>query len=319
VNRRRFLKNALSSAAMAISSGLIDPIHAAQIVVLNASSYRKLRRYAQLKNCRMAYVQQGHGPVALFLHGFPLNSFQWRSVITRLAAHRRCVAPDMMGLGYTEAEEVQEISPSTQADVLSELLDELKIETVDLVANDTGGEVAQLFVARYPQRVRTLLLSNCDVDKNSPPPSFRPILAAAQKGVLADSFERLLADKAVARSSRGLGSFYANPTDLTDEAIDYYLTPLVSSLLRKKQLNDFATSFKDNPLIAIEPALRRCPAPARILWATADTTFDVVWADWLDKTLPHSRGIRRIEGAKLFFPEEMPDVVADEALKLWTS
>jgi hypothetical protein len=27
--------------------------------------------------------------------------------------------------------------------------------------------------------------------------------------------------------------------------------------------------------------------------------------------------VRRIEGAKLFFPEEMPDVIAEEALKLW--
>jgi len=33
--------------------------------------------------------------------------------------------------------------------------------------------------------------------------------------------------------------------------------------------------------------------------------------------LPNSRGVRRIAGAKLFFPEEFPDVIAEEARKLW--
>jgi haloalkane dehalogenase len=43
----------------------------------------------------------------------------------------------------------------------------------------------------------------------------------------------------------------------------------------------------------------------------------VEWAEWLDKTLPGSRGIRRLEQANLLFPEEMPDVIAEEAKGLW--
>ncbi|HEY2663640.1 MAG TPA: alpha/beta hydrolase, partial [Candidatus Binataceae bacterium] len=245
----------------------------------------------------MAYVQRGRGPAALFLHGFPLNGFQWRSVIPRLAGNRRCIAPDFMALGYTETAEGQEITPTSQAEMLSEFLDVLRIKIADIVANDTGGEVAQLFVARYPQRVRSLLLWNCDVDANSPPPSFEPVLAAAQKGVLADSFARLLTDKNLARSSRGFGAFYTNPASLTDEAIEYYFSPPVSAApLRKTQLNGFAASFAHNPLVAVAPALRQCPVPARMVWGTADTTFGVTWAEWLDRTFPHSRGVRRVEG-----------------------
>lgn len=286
--------------------------------LLDAQSYTTRRRYARLESCRVAYVQEGAGKAALFLHGFPLNGFQWRGVITRLAHLRRCIAPDLMSLGYTETAESQEITLETQAQMLAEFLDVLKIKSVDIVANDSGGAIAQLFVAHNPSRVRTILLTNCDVDTNSPPPSFAPILAAAQKGILADSFTRLLADKAAARSQRGLGAFYSNPENLTDEVIECYFSPLVGTPLRKKQVNAFAASFAINPLVAIEPALRECPSPARIIWGMADTTFDVKWADWLDKTLPHSRGVRRLEGAKLFFPEEMPDVIVEEAIKLWS-
>ena len=224
---------------------------------LDTQGYTKIRRYAQLKNCRVAYVQQGRGHAALFLHGFPLNGFQWRGVISRLAHYHKCIAPDFMGLGYTETAETQEITPETQAEMLAEFLDVLGIKAVDIVANDTGGEIAQLFAAHNPTRVRTLLLSNCDVDTNSPPPSFAPLLAAAQKGILTDSFDRLLVDKAAARSQRGLGAFYTNPENLTDEAIEYYFSPLVgtpyerNSSMASQPLSRIIRSLQSNQLSEI--------------------------------------------------------------------
>jgi haloalkane dehalogenase len=53
------------------------------------------------------------------------------------------------------------------------------------------------------------------------------------------------------------------------------------------------------------------------VWGTGDFLFDVAWAEWLDRTFPNSRGLHRVEGAKLFFPEEQPDLIAEEALTLW--
>ena len=76
-------------------------------------------------------------------------------------------------------------------------------------------------------------------------------------------------------------------------------------------------AFEPNPLPAIEPALRDFRAPVRMVWGTADIHFDASWADWLDRTFPRSRGVRRVDGAKLFFPEELPALIADEARALW--
>lgn len=284
---------------------------------IDAAWYQRSRRFAAVTAGRISYVERGRGQVALFLHAFPLNGFQWRGAIARLAKHRHCIAPDFTGLGYSETAEAHEITPVTQADMLAEFLDALKIKDVDIIANDTGGEVAQLFLARHPGRTRTLLLTNCDVSTNSPPASFKPVLAAAQKGVLADSFQRLLADKTLARSPKGLGAFYTDPSSLTDEAIEYYFSPLVGSSVRKAQLNRFAAGLAENPLVLIESDLKRSQVPVRMVWGEADTTFDVTWADWLDKTFPNSRGVRRVSGAKLFFPEEMPELITEEALRLW--
>jgi pimeloyl-ACP methyl ester carboxylesterase len=121
----------------------------------------------------------------------------------------------------------------------------------------------------------------------------------------------------VARSEQGCSLFYTNPTNFTDEAIEFYYSPLLSTPLRRTQFNEYAAAFLPNPLLAIEPALKRCTIPTRIVWGTNDFLFNVSWAEWLDRTLPHSRGIRFVEGAKLFFPEEMPELIAEEARGLW--
>jgi haloalkane dehalogenase len=53
-----------------------------------------------------------------------------------------------------------------------------------------------------------------------------------------------------------------------------------------------------------------------MVWGLKDGLFGVEWAEWLDRTLPGSRGVRSVEGANLFFPEEMPELIAERP-RLW--
>ena len=286
---------------------------------LDAAAFHASRRFADTAFGRIAYVERGTGPAALFLHGLPLNGFQWRGALVRLSSLRRCLAPDSMGLGYSEIPEGQSLAPEAQADMLVAFLDALQVPSVDLVASDSGGAIAQIFVARHPRRVRSLLLTNCDVHEDSPPPALKPVIEASRKGTFVDEvLSPQLNDKANARLTTGLGGCcYTDPAGLTAEAIDCYLTPLASSPLRKAQFHEYCVALDRNPLLSLEPALRSSPVPMRVVWGTGDTIFDPSGPGWLDRTFPRSRGVRRIPGANLFFPEEMPDVIAEEARRLW--
>lgn len=62
-------------------------------------------------------VERGSGDAALFLHGIPLNGFQWRGVLERLSVHRRCIAPDFLGLGYTRVAGGRSLAPAAQAEL----------------------------------------------------------------------------------------------------------------------------------------------------------------------------------------------------------
>ncbi|HTC76142.1 MAG TPA: alpha/beta hydrolase [Edaphobacter sp.] len=318
MTRRDFLYGSSLAASAALLPATSADARATNTQPIDAKTFDASRKFANLPISNVAYVERGHGLAALFVHGYPLNGFQWRGALDRLQAHRRCIAPDVMGLGHTQTPEEQTISPVTQAEMLALLLDSLHIDAVDLVANDSGGLVSQVFVAKYPHRVRTLLLTNCDVDENNPPPQFLPLIALAKNETLADRFfVPQLNDKNLARSAKGLGSAYTYPDRLTDETIETYLRPLVETPLRRSQLDQYTVSLGTNELFAIRDDLHRWKGPARMVWGLKDPFFGAQWAEWLDKTLPGSRGVRKLDDANLFFPEEMPDVIAEEALALW--
>jgi haloalkane dehalogenase len=322
MSRRTFLSGSVAAAGTAllprVNSQPLELATIADTKTIDAATFHASRRFANLPISRVAYMERGRGLAALFIHGYPLNGFQWRGALERLQPYRRCIAPDVMGLGHTETPEHQIISPETQADMLAMLLDSLRIDFVDLVANDSGGLVAQLFIAKYPHRARTLLITNCDVDENNPPPQFAPFVDLAKKGTLVDKFiVSQLNDKQLARSARGLGAAFSYPQKLSDETIETYLRPLVESELKKSQVNEYTIALGNNSLVAVRDRLRQWRGSARMVWGLKDPLFGVQTAEWLDKTFPGSRGIRKIEEANLFFPEEMPDIIAEEAMKLW--
>ena len=311
MRRRQFLQLTGAALAAGLTSAAADTSQP-----LDAAAFRAMRRFADLRFGRIAYVERGSGQAALFLHGAPLNGFQWRGAIERLSAQRRCIAPDFMGLGYSEIPEHQSLAADAQVSMVAAFLDALAIRKVDIVASDSGGAVAQLFVAHHPKRVRTLLLTNCDVEPDSPPPKVKPAIEMARAGTLAEATAKWLTDKALARSTFGAAVF-RDPSRFADETIEYYVTPLVSTALRREQYHAYHVALEPNPLAGIEASLKRSSVPVRIVWGAADDIFAQEDADYLDRTFPSSRGIRRVPEAKLFFQEEFPDVIAEEAQRLW--
>src|SRR5260370_12254239 len=77
----------------------------------DAAAFRAARRFAETRFGKIAYLERGTGEAALFLHGFPLNGFQWRGALDRLSMYRRCVAPDFKGLCFHEVARGQSVAP----------------------------------------------------------------------------------------------------------------------------------------------------------------------------------------------------------------
>lgn len=276
------------------------------------------RRFVRVGDARVACMDQGKGPGVLFIHGFPLSSFQWRGAIARSMGERRCIAPDLMGLGHTEVAPGTDVTPGAQVSMLLGLLDQLGVDSVDLVANDSGDAIAQLLLVRAPSRVRSLLLTNGDVETESPPAALQPVFAMARAGSYPDEWlVPWLGDKALARSAEGLGGMcYGSPLHPTDAALEQYLAPLVATPARKALLNRYALALERNALLGIGARLRELSHPVRIVWGMRDTIFSPASCGYLARAFRNVQGVRRVENGKLFFPEEHPDLMAEEARRL---
>lgn len=325
MNRRRFLALSAGTLAGACAGSLAGCARGPRIgavpAPMDAAGFHAARRYTRTAFGRIAHVERGSGPAALFLHGFPLNGFQWRGALDRLAPYRRCIAPDFLGMGYTEVADGQSCAPDAQVGMLIALLDALQVERADVVANDSGGAVAQLLVAHHPERVRSLLLTNCDTEEDCPPPALLPVIALAKQGRFVDEWlGTWRRDHALARSAAGIGGMcYADSAHPTDEAIEAYFAPLLASRRSRDFAHAYATALERNALAGIGPALARSRMPVRIVWGSADTIFAAANPGLLDRAFGRSLGVRRLEGSKLFWPEERPDVIAEEARRLWAA
>lgn len=265
----------------------------------------------------ISYSESGSGPVALFVHGVLLNGNLWRYQLEELSDVRRCIAVDLLGHGDTEIEPGQDVSVTANANMLREFLDALHIDQVDLVGNDSGGGIAQIFAALNPSRVRTLTLTNCDTHNNWPPEAFKPFLAMAAAGGLRGALDAMLSDKSFYRSAEALGPAYEHPERVTDEMIEGYLRPFIRTEQRTQDLQRFLAAFDNEHTLAVEKQLSKLNAPTLIVWGTDDIYFDVKWSHWLAETIPGTKRRVELKGARIFFPEERAAEFNQELRRHW--
>jgi pimeloyl-ACP methyl ester carboxylesterase len=253
----------------------------------------------------ISYIDTGAGPVALFVHGIATNAYLWRNVISALITERRCIAVDLPLHGQSPVTAGQDLSIAALAAGLDDFCDVLGLTGIDLVANDTGGAIAQIFAARHPHRLATLTLTNCDTADNLPPEAFKPMVELAAAGTLAPSAVELFGDlRAAAQLS--FGSSYEHLDRIDPEIVRSYLEPCIGTLERARQFERLLLALDAGDLAAVTPQLRELTVPTLVVWGTGDTFFDVSWAYWLRDTIPGATRVVTVDDARLFFPEERP-------------
>ena len=154
----------------------------------------------------------GPGRAALFVHGVGTSSYLWRNVIGQLGGQRRCVAVDLPSHGQTPAAADQDFSLPGLARFVADFCDALELTDVNLVANDTGGAVAQVFAAGNPERLHTLTLTNCEAHDNLPPKALLPAVLLARMGLFARLAPRMVRDIPGPASVSSAGPIRTSPT-----------------------------------------------------------------------------------------------------------
>ena len=263
----------------------------------------KYRSQVDTRSGPASYIDTGGpGRPVLFVHGVGSSSYLWRNVIDQLDGQRRCVAFDLPLHGGTPAAAGQDFSLPGLARFLADCCEALELADIDLVANDTGGAISQVFAVGRPERLHTLTLTNCEAHDNVPPKALLPMVLLARLGLLARITPRMVRDIPRARK-RAFGSVYQDIANLPEDIARVWLEPMATAE-SARQGQRLLTSLHARDLLAIEPGLARLRVPTLIVWGTGDRAFRLKWAYWLRDTIPGATDVVEIDGARLFFPDE---------------
>lgn len=108
------------------------------------------------------YLDLGEGPDTVFLHGGGPGCTGWSDfgpVAPMFAADRRCLIPDILQYGKSEKCRITGPMWDFHAAKTVAFLDELEVEKADFVCNSWGGTIALNLAAKYPERVRSLVIT----------------------------------------------------------------------------------------------------------------------------------------------------------------
>ena len=111
------------------------------------------------------YRRGGFGTPLLVLHGFPTASYDFHRLWPALTGRFDVVAPDLIGFGFSARPPDYRYSTFDQADLVEELLADLGLDAVHVLAHDYGDTVAQELLVREledggPPVVRSVVFTN---------------------------------------------------------------------------------------------------------------------------------------------------------------
>jgi pimeloyl-ACP methyl ester carboxylesterase len=95
------------------------------------------------------YRIDGSGPRLLLIHGYPFNSWDWAPIWPTLTERFTVIAPDMLGMGFSDKPVRYQYSVPDHADMHEALLADLGVDSCHVVAHDIGVSVAQEMLARH--------------------------------------------------------------------------------------------------------------------------------------------------------------------------
>lgn len=266
------------------------------------------RRTVELPGGRIGYFERGSGPPVVFVHGLLVNAELWRGVVGPVAeAGYRCLAPDLpFGSHEIPMPPEADLTPPGAAALIADLLAELDLTGVTLVANDTGGAITQLVMTRHPERIAGVVLTPSDCFEHFFPPLFAPLPKLAAIPGATWLLATALRSGFVRRLPMAYGLATKRP--IPAEVMHRYITPSRDPAIRR-DLRKFLRGVHRRYTMAAAERLGAFDRPVLLAWAAEDRLFPLRLAHRLVEVLPDA-WLRQLADCRTFVPEDAPEELA---------
>jgi len=274
------------------------------------------KKYLQTSFGNIAYLETGsaNNPPVLFVHGIPTASYLWRHVLELLQNDFHCYAPDLMGLGDTDVDpDRNNFHMDAQADMLIEFMASLGHERFSVVCHDQGGAAVQIIVARNPEKIKCLVITDNVCYDNWPVPRIKKLQTLFRRVPILT----FLLTKVGFFEWRETKTRFSNfrqtvfqPDRLRNEAIREYLRPGRSSWKNFNRFKKFLLAGDSKYTMKAVPGLKKFNKPTMIIWAADDHELSPSWGKKLFDEIPGACQFELIPFCGHFCQEEKPEEFA---------
>jgi pimeloyl-ACP methyl ester carboxylesterase len=263
----------------------------------------------ELSQGKIRYRDAGDGKPLVFVHGLLVDGLLWRKVTPLLDGEFRCIVPDWpLGSHRIALAPSADRSPRGMAHLIADFLEAMELEEVTLVANDTGGAIAQLLVTERPERIDRLVLTPCDCYENFFPPAFKPLQWLARVPSALTLAAQPMRSAAVRRSPLGFGLLTKRP--IPNEITWGWIESSLADRDVRRDVIGLLRGVDSRDTLAAAKKLRDFDRPTLIAWAREDIVFKVRFAERLARDIPNSR-LELIEDSRSFVSEDQPERLAE--------
>jgi pimeloyl-ACP methyl ester carboxylesterase len=268
--------------------------------------------FALVNGARIYYQRAGTARPLLLLHGLVGSAKNWRRNINFLSRDSAVYAVDLFNMGRSDRIHGLDAGLEATADRLAAYMDAVALDQADIAAHSHGGSVAMMFAARYPDRVRRLILfapANpfCDLGDQ---------LIRFYQTRLGIRFARLIPFLPRVLKAAALSRMYGDPSRVAEDALDGYTQGLHIPGTVDHVLQIIQRWFVDMRLL--RDALSGLAAkPTLLIWGDRDRVVGLNSAHELQRKLQHS-SLLVLPGVGHIPFEEMPEI-CNQAMRDWLS
>jgi len=268
-------------------------------------------RFLDVGAGEVAYRRVGTGPDVLFVHGWPVNSATFRTLLPYLTDHVTCHLIDLPGAGSSRYTKDSPLSIEHHIGSVRRVLDALDLTDVAVVGHDSGGMIARHAIAGDP-RLRALGLIDTE-QSTGLSWKFRSFLAGRRLPGFGAGLGWLAGRPRLRRNRLVLGDAFLDRSLLDGEFDEFFLQPLHRSRDHRDAAMRLLRSFDVQHVRDLAALHRRITVPVQLVWGAQDRFFPVDWARQMLADFSDAH-LAVVEGAGLFAHEERPREVAEALL-----
>jgi len=223
---------------------------------------------------------------AVFVHGNPGSSQDWRDLISRVGEFGRAVAVDMPGFGRADKPAHFDYSVGGYARHLEGVLRQLQIERVHLVLHDFGGPWGLAWAVQHPARIASVTLFNIGIL-----PGYRwHFLARIWRTPILGEFFQMTTTRAGFRALLKLGNPRGLPQAFVDRMYEDFDAGTKRAVLKLYRATGPAevAAFSTQVIAALRPH----DIPALVIWGELDIYLPSRYAEVQKEVFPRARIVR---------------------------